>query len=221
MNSLRVLYEDNHVLAVVKPAGVPVQEDETRAPDLLNQAKQYIKERYGKPGEVYLGMVHRLDRPVGGIVVFARTSKAAARLSAQIADRAWDKTYFAIVEGAPPDEGTAIDWLLRDEPTRLTHVVAEGDKTAKRAELSWRVLDRRDGLSLVQIALVTGRHHQIRVQMASRGWPIWADARYGTARADDIALWAASVGFWHPTAGARIVLTAMPPPSPAWRRMLI
>ncbi len=221
MKSLTILYEDNHVIAAVKPPGVLSQADASGAPDMLTILKVYVKEKYAKPGDVYIGLVHRLDRPVGGAMVFARTSKAAARLSAQVSERSLTKEYLAVVEngGALPSAGILTDHLLKDDENNV-RVVSAVTPGAKYAELSFEKLACAGGFALVRVALVTGRAHQIRVQFASRGHAIWADARYGRARSGaDIALWAVRLEFEHPTLRERIELTSKPPDAHPWRAL--
>lgn len=198
---INVIYEDNHLLVVEKPPNIPVQADSSHDEDLLTLLKGYIKEKYNKPGDVYLGLVHRLDRPVGGVMVFARTSKAAERLSRQFASKAAKKRYAAVVEGRAMPEAALTDFLSRDEKTNTAFVCREDDPGAKNAKLFYRRCAYRDGASLVDIELMTGRHHQIRVQLASRGLPIWGDQRYNrSARTgQQIALWAYSLEIEHPT----------------------
>lgn len=195
-----VIYEDNHLLVVSKPCNVPVQGDASGDEDLLTAMKGYIKRKYDKPGEVYLGLVHRLDRPVGGAMVFARTSKAAQRLTDQVKSRKMGRTYWAVVRGNPPDAGTLRHFLLKDERTNTTRAVREGTPGAKEAILDYQVIGRRDGLSLCQIKLRTGRSHQIRVQFSTSGWPLWGDARYGSGKpGEQIALWGRYLDLEHPT----------------------
>lgn len=210
---IRVLYEDNHLLVVEKPANVPVQADASGDEDLLTACKGYIKEKYQKPGEVYLGLVHRLDRPVGGVMVFARTSKAAARLTEQFSAHRTEKRYAAIVEGSAPGEGRLTDFLLKNEATNTTAVVKEGTPGAKLAKLSFRTLARSDGLSLLDVDLQTGRPHQIRVQLSHGGFPIKGDQRYNpTARVgEQIRLWAYALTIAHPTLKEEMTFYAMPP----------
>ena len=172
MTSPHILFEDNHLLVVEKPANLPVQADASGDADLLSLCKAYVKEAYHKPGDAYLGLVHRLDRPVGGVMVFAKTSKAAARLTAQFKDRRAKKRYAAIVEGTAPADGECVDWLLKDEATNTTRVVKEGVEGAKKAVLRYRTLARENGTSLLDVELLTGRPHQIRVQLSSRKLPI-------------------------------------------------
>ena len=211
--TIRVLYEDNHLLVVEKPANVPVQADASGDEDLLTACKGYIKEKYQKPGEVYLGLVHRLDRPVGGVMVFARTSKAAARLTEQFSAHRTEKRYAAIVEGSAPGEGRLTDFLLKNEATNTTAVVKEGTPGAKLAKLSFRTLARSDGLSLLDVDLQTGRPHQIRVQLSHGGFPIKGDQRYNpTARVgEQIRLWAYALTISHPTLKEEMTFYALPP----------
>ena len=195
-----VLYEDNHLLVVCKPCNVPVQGDASGDDDLLSAMKRYIKQKYNKPGEVYLGLVHRLDRPVGGAMVFARTSKAAQRLTEQVKSRRMGRTYWAIVRGNPPQSGTLTHYLLKDERSNTTRTVEKGTPGAKEAILDYHVLARSGGLSLCEIKLRTGRSHQIRVQFSSSGWPLWGDARYGGGKpGEQIALWGRYLELEYPT----------------------
>ncbi len=200
MDEIELLYEDNHLLVVVKPPGVPSQEDATGDPNMLTRMKAYIKAAYQKPGEVYLGLVHRLDRPVGGIMCFARTSKAAARLSAQLKSGAFKKTYLAVAEGTTPVSGVLTDYLYKVEEENHVYAADENTPGAKFAKLAYRTLATRDGLSLVEIELFTGRSHQIRVQFAEAGFPLWGDHRYGRGKSrENIALFAARLKIEHPT----------------------
>ena len=195
---MKVLYEDNHLLVVEKPANVPMQKDASEDEDLLSIAKAYIKEKYRKPGDVYLGLVHRLDRPVGGVCVFARTSKAASRLSAQIRDHVFKKEYLAVVENSDlPDSGHLEDLLYKDGKTNTVRV----DPKGKPASLDYTVIKRKGGLALLKIQLNTGRPHQIRVQFSSRNHPLWGDQRYNrnAVAGQQIALWSYAIEFVHPT----------------------
>ena len=211
--NIRVLYEDNHLLVVEKPANVPVQADASGDEDLLTACKGYIKEKYAKPGEVYLGLVHRLDRPVGGVMVFARTSKAAARLTEQFSAHRARKRYAAIVEGSAPGEGRLTDFLWKDERTNTTSVVPEGTPGAKLAKLSFRTLAREGDLSLLDVDLQTGRPHQIRVQLSHAGFPIHGDQRYNPAAqvGEQIRLWAYALTIVHPTLKEEMTFYALPP----------
>ncbi len=210
-----VLYEDNHLFVVEKPENMPVQADASGDGDLLTVLKAYIKEKYNKPGNVYLGLVHRLDRPVGGVMVFARTSKAADRLTAQFKDRRAHKRYAAIVEGNAPAAGECVDWLIKDERTNTTRVVPEGTDGAKKAILRYRTLARENGTSLLDVELLTGRPHQIRVQLSSRGLPIAGDMRYNpnAKPGTQIRLHAYMLTVVHPTLSEPMTFYSIP----TWR----
>lgn len=214
---IKPVYEDNHLLVVVKPQGKLTQSDETGDLSLQDECKQYIKEKYQKPGEVYLGLVHRLDRPVGGLVAFARTSKAASRLSEQLRVHHMEREYLAVVEGEDlPARGDLRDWLLQGEDG-LVRVVPEGTPGAKEARLHYERLGARDGTALVHLRLETGRKHQIRVQLSHLGYPIRYDMRYGHGeRGRDIALFGAVLRLTHPTLKKEMTFTACPE-NPAFR----
>lgn len=194
---INVIYEDNHILVVEKPINIPTQEDNTKDKDLLTLLKEYIKEKYNKPGNVYLGLVHRLDRPVGGIMVFAKTSKAASRLSEQVRNKTFKKIYNAVVIGNISEKGHLEDYLLKDTKRNIVKV----DKNGKLAILNYRKLKNKDNYSLVEIDLETGRSHQIRVQMSNHGYPLYGDQKYNkTAKVgEQIALFAKKIEFVHPT----------------------
>ena len=216
--AIPVLYEDNHLLAVVKPPNLPVQADASGDDDLLSILKRYIGQKYRKPGAVYLGLVHRLDRPVGGVMVFARTSKAAARLSRAFAEHAQDKRYLAVLQGILAEPRSLTDFLVKDGRTGMVRAVPEGTPGAKEARLDTRPLAARDGMTLAEVRLHTGRAHQIRVQHANAGLPLWGDARYGGGRpGQQIALWAASLTVEHPTRHEPMTFSALPPNDGAWR----
>lgn len=208
-----LLYVDNHLLVVNKPAGVLVQADRTGDPDLLAMGKAYVKQRYDKPGNVFLGLVHRLDRPASGVMVFARTSKAAARLSDQFRRRTVDKHYLAVVEGVL--EGAAIERgrMLGDGPSM--RLAGNEETEGREAELQWRTIAAERDLTLVDVRLKTGRKHQIRVQLAGLGHPILGDFRYGATRELDgknLALHCYRLGLQHPTRKERMIFEA----APAW-----
>lgn len=214
---IKPVYEDNHLLVAVKPQGQLTQSDETGDLSLQDECKQYIKEKYQKPGEVYLGLVHRLDRPVGGLVAFARTSKSASRLSEQLRVHHMEREYLAVVEGEDlPARGDLRDWLLQGEDG-LVRVVPEGTPGAKEARLHYERLGAREGTALVHLRLETGRKHQIRVQLSHLGYPIRYDMRYGHGeRGRDIALFGAVLRLTHPTRKEEMTFTACPE-NPAFR----
>jgi 23S rRNA pseudouridine1911/1915/1917 synthase len=222
MDSLapQILYEDNHLLALVKPAGLATMGVAAGRPSLLMHARQYLKTRYAKPGNVYLGVVSRLDEPVSGVVLFARTSKAAARLSEQFRSRSVEKTYWAIVEGrVEPPAGQWIDFLAKDERRQRMKRVGQNSAAAREARLAYRVLKRLPEGTWVEVLPETGRKHQIRVQFASRGFPILGDRKYQGTRPFlvGIALHARRLAFDHPVSKDRIELAA--PVSEAWRHI--
>jgi len=211
---LHVIYEDNHIIVVEKPVNILSQSDCTLDLDMLTLVKSYIKEKYQKPGNVYCGLVHRLDRPVGGVMVFARTSKAASRLSRDMSS--FSKKYLAVVHGVlQEDHGTLVDYLKRLE-TGNTIVV--GSSEGKRSELSYRVLERNyeKEETLVEVTLKTGRHHQIRVQFAHYGYPLCGDQRYGLQDKTQIALYAYFLSFVHPVKKEKMSFSLTPNLSEYW-----
>ncbi|RJR30518.1 MAG: RluA family pseudouridine synthase [Desulfobacteraceae bacterium] len=212
--NLLILYEDNHLIAVHKPAGVLVQGDKSGDIHLMDVVKRYIKVRYGKPGEVFLGLVHRIDRPVSGVVVFARTSKAASRLCSQWRAREVEKIYWALVRGRlEPAEGILRSYLRKG--SRRVFVEDQGERNMQEAILSYRTLSAKGEVSLVEIGLHTGRKHQIRVQLADAGRPIVGDWKYGSVerRGREICLNAHSLTLIHPTRGEKISIES---PAPEW-----
>lgn len=194
---INIVYEDNHLLVVEKPINIPVQEDSSKDLDFLTILKDFIKKRDNKPGNVYLGLIHRLDRPVSGIMVFAKTSKCASRLSEQVRNRTFRKTYYAIVEGKVEEKDTLIDKLLKDTKNNIVKV----DRNGKEAILDYELIEYKDDLSLVKIDLKTGRSHQIRVQFSSRRHALYGDQKYNknSKVGEQIALFASSITFIHPT----------------------
>lgn len=219
MKEIPILYEDNHLLVVVKPPNLLSQGDSTGDQDLLTLMKEYIRDRYQKPGNVYLGLVHRLDRPVGGVMVFAKTSKAASRLSEQLRHGEFGRSYLAVVEGHPqPLVATLHNHLLKDEKKNLVRVVKPGVEGAQEARLDYTVVDMTSTQSLVRIKLRTGRSHQIRVQLAERGHPLVGDQRYGprSNQRQQIALWAERISFAHPTTKKQMDFTTPPPAVKPW-----
>lgn len=194
---MNILYEDNHVIVLEKPINIPVQADDSNDKDMLTIVKEYVKQKYHKRGNVYIGLIHRLDRPVGGIMVFARTSKAAQRLSKQVRERTFEKTYYAVVCGKlSKEKDTWIDYLKKDTKTNTSYI----DKEGKQAILNYTVLKNKNNLSLVKIKLETGRSHQIRVQFSSRRHPLYGDQRYNKEAkvGEQISLFAGKVSFLHP-----------------------
>lgn len=216
-----ILYEDNHLLAVNKPAGILVQGDETGDIPLSELAKEYIRKKYEKPGNVFMGVVHRLDRPVSGVVLLAKTSKALTRMNELFRTNKTQKTYLALTEKAPPkNQDTLIHWLVKDEARNITKAFPNENKNGLRAELSYQLLASEGGRFLVQVNPVTGRPHQIRVQLASQGCPIVGDLKYGapTPLPDkSIALHAFRLAFEHPVQKTPVTITAPPPATPAWQ----
>ncbi len=200
---INIIYETNHLLVVEKPANIPVCEDETKDIDLLNILKKYLKEKYHKLGNVYLGLVHRLDRPVSGIMVFAKTSKCASRLSKQINDGRFQKEYLAIVEGHPKDKDIFEDYLIKDEKGNISKTTTK-DK-GKYSKLEYTLIKRIDSYNLVKIKLYTGRSHQIRVQFSTRGYPLVGDMKYGSGKIKcNIALYAYKLSFDDPITKERL-----------------
>ena len=217
---IKVIFEDNHLLVVEKPVNILSQGDDTNDKDMVNLLKQYVKEKYNKPGNVYIGLVHRLDRPVGGIMVFAKTSKAASRLSDQVRTKTFKKTYRAVIHGdMNKKEDTLKDYLYKNKKTNMVSVVNKDHKESKNAELSYKTLDKKDGFSLVEIDLKTGRPHQIRVQFASRRHPLFGDQRYGqniNKVGQQIALWYYKLEIIHPTTKEKMEFTCEPPKEYPW-----
>ncbi len=217
--AIEILYEDNHILVVVKPPDIPVQGDITGDSDLLNILKYELKERYNKPGNVFLGLVHRLDRPVGGAMVFAKTSKAASRLSEQIRKHEMEKIYLCVVQGNPEAvKGRLTDFLLKDTQTNVVSVVEAGTPQAKEAILDYEVIAHKQDLSLIKVNLLTGRSHQIRVQMANIKTPLFGDSKYGYLgdKAHKLALWSHQIGIEHPTKKEKMHFTSSPPNQYPW-----
>ncbi len=220
MQNLKVLYEDNHIIAVEKEPNIPSQADKTEDLDMLTIIKKYLKEKYNKPGNVYLGLVHRLDRPVGGVMIFAKTSKSASRLSNQVREKIFKKKYLAVVDGKfEHKEGTLEDYLYKDERNNMSKVVKPEKKNAKFAKLDYEVLAYNEAkkLSLVKVNLHTGRHHQIRVQLANAGHSIFGDQKYGTrGKGKQIALWAYELTIQHPISKKEITFKCLPESNGTW-----
>jgi 23S rRNA pseudouridine1911/1915/1917 synthase len=212
MEDLEILYEDNHIIVVHKPQGVPSQADSTGDEDMLSMVKKYIKDKYNKPGNVFVGLVHRLDRPTGGVMVFAKNSKSAARLSEQIQNGEMTKTYFAVCCGGPTNSsGTLVNYLKKDEALNKVSIVPQTVEGAKRAELRYSVLARTNDYSLLKINLVTGRGHQIRAQLANIKCPIVGDQKYGGVQKVMLNLYAVQLSFYHPTTKQKLVFRVYPP----------
>ena len=220
MQNLKVIYEDNHIIVVEKKPNIPSQSDKTGDIDMLTIVKEYIKEKYNKPGNVYLGLVHRLDRPVGGIMIFARTSKSASRLSNQVREKILKKEYLAVVDGKPaPEKGTLEDYLYKDERNNISKVVKKEKKNAKLAKLDYELVKYNEmkNLSLLKINLHTGRHHQIRVQLSNFGHSIYGDQKYGKrGKGKQIALWAYKLTIEHPITKEKMEFVDYPEPNGTW-----
>ena len=211
---LNVIYEDNHILVVVKPQNIPTQSDATGDTCMVEIVEKYLREKYNKLGNVYVGLVHRLDRPTGGLMVFAKTSKSASRLSESIKTKDFVKKYLAVVNGSLTGSAVLQNYLKKNARTNTVSVVPELSSGAKYAELSYNVVDSKEKVSLVDIELATGRSHQIRVQMKHIGHPIYGDVRYGgdiLAKGHNLALWAYKLKFVHPTTKKVMTFVAMPP----------
>jgi len=206
MNKLNILYEDNHIIVVEKKPNVLCQSDYTKDLDLLTMVKSYIKEKYNKPGNVYVGLVHRLDRPVGGIMVFARTSKAASRLSKIIQNHEMTKEYLLVCNGTLENSGTFEDYLEKKE----SYSVISDENHGKYSKLEYKVLERKNNLNLVKVNLITGRHHQIRLQFASRNNSLYGDQLYGVQDKKQIALYAYHLRFKHPVKNEIMDFKLMP-----------
>lgn len=218
--NINILYEDNHLLVVEKPVNIPVQLDSSHDEDLLTILKKDIKVRYQKPGNVFLGLVHRLDRPVGGVMVFAKTSKAASRLSDVIRRQQLHRCYLAVVRGVPAKKQARLEhYLLKDRRKNMVHAVSAKNKQAKKAVLDYQTIGSKDNLSLLAVRLHTGRSHQIRVQLSTTGFPLYGDQRYGVnvnRPGQQIALWAHTLSFPHPTKRDMITIDSLPPNEYPW-----
>lgn len=217
----QVLYEDNHLIIVNKLAGQLVQGDKSGDTPLLELIKHYLKVKYNKPGEVFLGLVHRLDRPVSGVVVFAKTSKALSRMNELFKQQKVSKIYWAIVSKMPKENrGTLVDFLKKNERNNKSYVVSAKTKSALRAELVYKLLASSNKYFLLEVVLKTGRHHQIRVQLSNKGMTIKGDLKYGAARSNDdasISLHARSLSFVHPVSKEKIEVVAKVPDDTLWK----
>lgn len=211
---IRILHEDNHLLIVEKPNNIPVQQDRTKDEDLLTILKEDIKVRYNKPGNVYLALVHRLDRPVGGAIVFAKTSKAASRMANLLRKRELERSYLAVVRGSvKQNSGTLTHYLRKDNRRNFVHAVQKGTPSAKKAILHFEVLGRKGNLSFLHVTLETGRSHQIRVQLSEVGHPLYGDQRYGqkvNKIGEQIALWSHTLSFIHPVRRTELSVESYP-----------
>ena len=218
---MRVVYEDNHIIIVYKESGEIVQGDKTGDIPLSDIVKDYIKEKYQKPGNVFLGVVHRLDRPVSGLVVFARTSKALSRLNEMFRNGEVHKTYWAITKNMPAiEEGRLEHWLVRNEKQNKSYAYTKEKPGAKKAVLEYKMIGRTDNYSLLEVRLLTGRHHQIRCQLAAMGCPIKGDLKYGAQRSNpdgSISLLSHRVEFVHPVSKERIDVTSPVPSDNLWQ----
>ncbi len=211
MNNLNVLYEDNHIIVVEKKSNILSQSDITGDIDLLTIVKEYVKVKYNKPGNVYIGLVHRLDRPVGGIMVFARTSKAAKRLNDEIKNHKFNKTYVAVLDGIlKKEKGCLTDHLYKDERTGKSKVVNKDYPGGKESKLNYEVVGYVDNKTIVKINLITGRHHQIRLQFKNLGYPLLGDQLYGKQNKEQIRLFAYKLSFNHPTTKEKLEFTLLP-----------
>lgn len=218
---MQVIYEDNHIIIVSKASGEIVQGDKTGDEPLSETVKQYIKEKYQKPGNVFLGVVHRLDRPVSGLVMFAKTSKALSRLCNMFRDGDIHKTYWALTRNRPArEEGTITSWLVRNEQQNKTYSYDHEVRNSKKAILKYKVIGQTDNYNLIEVNLLTGRHHQIRCQLASIGCPIKGDLKYGASRSNpdgSISLLSHRVQFIHPVSKESIDIVAPIPDDNLWR----
>ncbi len=213
MEKLTVLYEDNQIVVVIKPQNVPTQSDESGDKDLLSMVKEYVKEKYKKPGEAFVGIVHRLDRPTGGVMVFARNSKSAKRLSEQFNTHEVEKVYFAVVNGVVKVKSQhLVNYLKKDERENIVKIVPMSEKGSKKAELVYNYLEDNGKHSLLQVQILTGRSHQIRLQLANIGFPLVGDVKYGKdkGKTQNLGLWAGKLCFVHPTTKERMVFMACP-----------
>ena len=217
---INILYEDNHLLVVEKPVNMLVQADKTKDEDLLTLLKKYIKEEYNKPGAVFLSLVHRLDRPVGGAIVFAKTSKAASRLSDQLRRRVIEREYLGVVRGKVKREEAQLEnYLLKDNQKNEVSIVSKDIKNSKKAILNYKKIKEEKELSLLKVKLETGRSHQIRVQLAGIGHPLFGDQKYGSninKIGQQIALWSHKLKFKHPTKDEMVEVISYPPKTEPW-----
>lgn len=210
MNNLNIIYEDNHIIVVEKPVNMLSQSDNTKDLDLQTALKMYIKEKYHKPGNVYIGLVHRLDRPTGGLMVFARTSKSASRLSEEIRNKSFKKSYLAVINGKTKEKDTLEDYLEKQGNISVISTKEKG----KYAKLDYELIAYKDNLSLVKVNLETGRNHQIRLQFKSRNMPLYGDNKYNNEKNKNLGLYAYKLEFTHPTKKEKMVFINYPTYSP-------
>lgn len=213
MEELTILYEDNQIVVVIKPQNVPTQADESNDKDMLSMVKTYIKEKYNKPGEAFIGLVHRLDRPTGGIMVFARNSKAANRLTEQFKTHSVEKVYYAITNGVVKVRTQRlVNYLKKDTKENIVKIVPMSETGAKKAELVYNYLEDNGKQSLLEVKILTGRSHQIRLQLANIGHSLVGDVKYGKEKGmtSKLGLWAGKLAFDHPTTKERMVFMACP-----------
>ncbi len=203
-----IIYEDNHIIVAVKPQNMPVQKDSSKDADFLSSIKEYVRVKYNKKGEAYIGMVHRLDRTTGGVMVFARTSKSAKRLSEQIKNKEFYKTYIAVTDKPINNEGSIVSYLIKNTATNTSKAVTKETQGSKEAILNYKVIKQNKPYSMVKIELITGRHHQIRVQLSSIGCAILGDKRYGGTKGEQLHLWAHKLSFLHPITKERLYFEA-------------
>ena len=225
IEDLIVLHEDNQVIVVIKPQNVPSQADISGDEDMLSKVKKYVKEKYNKEGEAYIGLVHRLDRPTGGVMVFARTSKSASRINKKIKNNEMNKTYYAVTTKTPQlRQGVLINYLKKDEKNNIVKIVPQLEQGAKRAELRYKVLQTEDEYSLLEVKLVTGRAHQIRVQFAGINCPLYGDNKYGKDKvkmSQNLGLWAGRLEFIHPTTKQKMTFAAPPENKLPWSKFYL
>ena len=210
MNKLNIIYEDNHIIVVEKPVNMLTQSDNTKDLDLQTALKMYVKKKYQKPGNVYIGLVHRLDRPTGGLMIFARTSKAASRLSEEIRNKSFKKSYLAVINGKTKKQDTLEDYL---EKTGNISIISNKEK-GKYAKLNYELIEYKNNLSLVKVNLETGRNHQIRLQFKSRNMPLYGDNKYNNDKNKNLGLYAYKLEFTHPTRREKMVFINYPTYSP-------
>ena len=214
MDDVNVLFEDNHIIVAVKPQNMPSVPDESGDADMYTLLKEHIRQNENKPGDAYLGIVQRLDRPTGGVMVFAKTSKAAERLTKAIKEREVDKKYLAVINGRLKNQnGTLTNWLKKNPSTNVVSVVTSLTEGAKEAKLYYEQLETLGAITLVRVTLHTGRGHQIRVQMAAQNCPLFGDVKYGDklAKGSNLALWACELRFTHPVTGDAMIFVCYPP----------